>query len=199
MPGEQETAAPSFIERLGANTDTCLQTFFRYWGWYCAENPWLVLFVGACVVVGLGHGIKYLDVTTDPVQLWASPNSRSRVEREFFDSHFQPFYRNEQVIIKAVGLENIVQNTSDGVTVYGPVFNETFLREVYQLQEAIKNIGSGTEYGLDKICFAPLRSDGQLTTNVDECVIQSIWAYYQNDESVLDDDTYLDHFTACSQ
>lgn len=195
MPGEPEASPPSFIERLGANTDSYLQTFFRYWGWFCAENPWLVLFVGTCVVVALGHGVKYLDITTDPVQLWASPNSRSRVEREYFDSHFQPFYRNEQIIIKAVGLEKVVHN---GI-VYGPVFNTSFLRAVYELQEGIKQIGSGTNYGLDKICFAPLRSEGQTTTTVDECVVQSIWGYYQNDETVLDDDGYLEHFIQCTQ
>lgn len=45
----------------------------------------------------LGHGIKYLNIITDPVELWAGPNSRSRIEREFFDSKFEPFYRIEQV------------------------------------------------------------------------------------------------------
>jgi hypothetical protein len=59
--------------------------------------------VGLCVVTGLGHGIKYIKVTTNPVELWASPDSRSRVEREYFDSHFEPFYRTEQVIIRASG------------------------------------------------------------------------------------------------
>lgn len=53
--------------------------------------------LGFCFVVGMGHGIKYLHITTDPVQLWASPHSRSRIEREFFDSNFSPFYRVEQV------------------------------------------------------------------------------------------------------
>lgn len=46
-----------------------------------------------CLVVGLGFGVKFMIVTTNPVELWASPNSRSRVEREYFDSHFEPFYR----------------------------------------------------------------------------------------------------------
>lgn len=73
----------------------------------CARYPWLVLFVGLCVVVGLGHGIKYINVTTNPVELWASPNSRSRVEREYFDSHFEPFYRTEQVIIHASGYKSV--------------------------------------------------------------------------------------------
>lgn len=92
MPGEYDVPS-SFIEKLGANTDTYLQNFFEKWGVLCASKPWLVLFLGGCFVVGLGHGIKYLHVTTDPVELWASPNSRSRIERNFYDSHFEPFYR----------------------------------------------------------------------------------------------------------
>lgn len=48
-------------------------------------------------MVGMGHGIKYLNITTNPVELWASPNSRARVEREYFDTNFEPFYRIEQV------------------------------------------------------------------------------------------------------
>jgi Niemann-Pick C1 protein len=59
------------------------------------------------VVVGLGHGIKYMQVTTNPVELWASPHSRSRIEREYFDSHFEPFYRTEQVIIRASGYKSV--------------------------------------------------------------------------------------------
>ena len=59
------------------------------------------------MIVGMGHGIKYINVTTDPVELWASPDSRSRVEREYFDSHFEPFYRTEQVIIRASGYQSV--------------------------------------------------------------------------------------------
>lgn len=70
----------------------------------CATHPWATLLLGICVVTALGHGIKYLRVTTDPVELWASPHSRSRLEREYFDQHFGPFYRTEQVIIRAVDL-----------------------------------------------------------------------------------------------
>jgi hypothetical protein len=42
-------------------------------------------------------GMMYLKVTTDPIELWASPASRSRVEKDFFDSNFRPFYRTSQV------------------------------------------------------------------------------------------------------
>lgn len=78
-------------------------------GWYCfwvsetieviLANPFLrfINFPGFCFLVSMGHGIKYLNITTNPVELWASPSSRARVEREFFDSKFNPFYRIEQV------------------------------------------------------------------------------------------------------
>ncbi|CAG9827164.1 unnamed protein product [Diabrotica balteata] len=205
-PDDYENAS-SFIEKLGANTDTLLQNFFEKWGTFCAERPWLILFLGACLVMGLGHGIKYLRIITDPVELWASPSSRSRIEREFFDSHFEPFYRTEQVIIRAVNLSRVYHNTSDGVLVFGPAFNPNFLKSVLDLQERIQSIGEGTSYSFDKICFAPLRKEGQKDTEVTECVVQSIWGYYQNSIDIFEEDgtdplgyqtNYLDRFVKCA-
>ncbi|CAG9859649.1 unnamed protein product [Phyllotreta striolata] len=198
----------SFIERLGANTDSILQGAFEKWGTFCAERPWLILFLGACLVMGLGHGIKYLQIITDPVELWASPASRSRIERDFFDNNFEPFYRTEQVIITARNLSNVYHNTSEGMISFGPALNATFLLEVFALQEQILKLGEGTLHGFDKICFAPLRKEGQTDTDVSECVVQSIWGYYQNDvetfNSTGEDPTppgyktnYLDRFVKC--
>ncbi|KAG5875522.1 hypothetical protein JTB14_013676 [Gonioctena quinquepunctata] len=197
----------SFIEKLGANTDSLLQRMFEKWGTFCAEKPWLILFFGACLVIGLGHGIKYLQVTTDPVELWASPVSRSRLEKEYFDSHFEPFFRTEQIIIRAVGLPDIYHNTSDGVLRFGPAFNDTFLKAVLDLQQKIESIGEGTSYSFDKICYAPLRKPGETETSVDECVVQSIWGYYQDDVDTFDrtgedpdhyKTNYLDRFVKCA-
>ncbi|XP_025834125.1 NPC intracellular cholesterol transporter 1 isoform X2 [Agrilus planipennis] len=207
MPGEYDTPS-SFIERLGANTDSYLQRAFESWGTKCATHPWRVLLFGACVIIGLGHGIKYLHVTTDPVELWAAPDSRSRIEKEYYDKHFEPFYRNEQVIITAIGLPPIVHETANGNVTFGPVFDENFLKTVLELQEKIKLIGQGTEFSYDKICYAPLRSATPKNTKVSECVVQSIWGYYQDDVDTFEQtDTdpqnftlnYLDHFLACSQ
>ncbi|KAK9885215.1 hypothetical protein WA026_010720 [Henosepilachna vigintioctopunctata] len=198
----------SFFERLGIFTNNFLKNFFERWGIYCAENPWLILFLGFCLITGLGHGIKYLEITTDPVELWASPVSRSRVEKEYFDKNFEPFYRTEQIIIRAVGLDTITHNTSDGLLYYGPAFNDTFLISVLDLQEKIKKIGEDTDHSLDKICFAPLRSVGETNTDVSECMVQSIWGYYQDDESIFRETgedpnhfvtNYLDQFNMCSQ
>lgn len=84
----------------------------------------------------MGHGVKYLKIITDPVELWAAPNSRSRIEREFFDSNFEPFYRIEQIIIKS-DAPSFHYNTSNGVIEFGPAFDREFLRQVLWLQNNI--------------------------------------------------------------
>lgn len=127
-----------YFEMLGARTETVLERFFTVWGTYCASKPWLILFLGFCFVVGMGHGIKYLNITTNPVELWASPNSRARLERDHFDQNFEPFYRIEQIIIKAVDLPTLVHNTSDGPIEFGPVFQREFLLQLFDLQQRIK-------------------------------------------------------------
>ena len=81
-------------------------TFFVI-GLDCARRPWLVLATGLCVAGALSAGILYLEVTIDPVELWASPQSRSRQEKEYFDANFSPFYRTAQVIIHAEGLKPV--------------------------------------------------------------------------------------------
>ena len=64
--------------------------------------------VGGLTVAGaLCIGVIFLKVTIDPVELWASPLSQSRKEKDDFDKNFNPFYRTTQVIIHAEGLEQV--------------------------------------------------------------------------------------------
>ena len=46
-------------------------------------------------------GLVFIQVTTDPVDLWSAPGSQARLEKEYFDTHFGPFFRTEQLIIRA--------------------------------------------------------------------------------------------------
>ncbi|XP_063244336.1 NPC intracellular cholesterol transporter 1 isoform X2 [Bacillus rossius redtenbacheri] len=208
VPSGGKTRESTLMERLGADTGSCLERAFYWWGLKCASYPWLVLFLGLCVITALGHGIKYMQMTTNPVELWAAPHSRARVEREFFDSHFEPFYRTEQIIISAVGLPPIVHNTSNGPIVFGPVFNQEFLLAVKRLQEGIESLGVSDGEGLERICFAPMTSVFTGPTQLSQCVVQSVWGYFQDDEDYFNEtDTdaygftinYLDHIKKCSQ
>lgn len=83
--------------------------------------------------------------------------------------------------------------------------NLTFMQFLYWLLRYISF--SDTDFSLDKICFAPLRNNNDKTV-VSECVVQSIWGYYQDDEDIFDETgldpknfttNYLDKFNICSQ
>ncbi|XP_046865647.1 NPC intracellular cholesterol transporter 1 homolog 1b [Drosophila willistoni] len=194
----------TFLERLGARTEYVFKCAFTKWGKLLATYPWVTLLNGVIIVAILGYGIKYIEITTDPVQLWASPKSKSRIERDFFDTQFEPFFRIEQIIIKAVNLPYIIHNTSNGPITFGPVFHKNFLSEVLYLQEQIKNI-QRNKVSLKDICYAPLAND-ETDIQTSNCVIQSIWGYFKDDLSRLDDHdedngfnvTYLDEIYQCT-
>ncbi|XP_065352858.1 NPC intracellular cholesterol transporter 1 isoform X2 [Cloeon dipterum] len=210
LPGNSaiEYRNPSIMERMGSMTDRLLEKGFTAWGKYCAEHPWFILFLGLVTIVTLGHGIMYTNVTTNPVELWAAPESRSRVEREFFDSKFAPFFRTQQIILRPVGLEKIVHDTSNGPITFGPVFNEEFMLKVLELQQGILKLGQETNEGLEHICYAPFAT-GKATR--DQCIVQSVWGIWQDDldkfnETNTEEDgdkeyvvNYLDYLIACSQ
>jgi len=87
------------------------------------------------------------------------------------------------------------------------VFNDTFLKTVFELQEGIKSIITPNNYTLADICFAPLTGPFTGPTTVSKCAIQSIWGYWQDSlekfENSEEDNNYtvnyLDHFRVCSQ
>lgn len=100
-----------------------------------------------------------------------------------------------------------MHKTSNGPVVFGPVFNDTFLKTVYELQEGIKSIVTLNNYTLADICFAPLSGPFTGPKTVSQCVIQSIWGYWQDSLTEFEEEhdegnftvNYLDHFQACSQ
>ncbi|XP_052864523.1 NPC intracellular cholesterol transporter 1 [Anopheles cruzii] len=210
--GDDDEDESGYFERLGAKTETALEQFFTAWGTTCAKHPWLVLLGGLVFIVTMGMGIHFLRVTTNPVELWASPYSRSRVEREYFDSAFEPFYRIEQIIIKAENISNVLHNTSNGVIEFGPVFNRQFLLDVFELQEQIKKIqapgltDNASTIGLKDICFAPLSSAYSGPVKTEDCVVQSLWGYFSDDMDNFDEEeedaqgfvvNYLDKMVQC--
>lgn len=60
-----------------------------------------VLLFSAIIVAIFSAGLKSIELTTDPVELWSSPNSRARQEKDFHDRNFGPFFRTNQLILTA--------------------------------------------------------------------------------------------------
>lgn len=97
----------NIIDKLGMSFEIAMTNCFTEMGTVFAKYPVPVIILSVGFALGLSTGILWLDVTTDPIELWASPNSRSRIERKFFDETFRPFYRTEQIIIKAKNLSSV--------------------------------------------------------------------------------------------
>lgn len=100
---------PEFPKFIGGFEDIniYISKFFCWWGTKCAKNPVLVLAICSWVIGILCYGIFGMIIVTDPVELWASPNSRSRVEKDYYDSRFGPFYRTNQVFIKPINQDYV--------------------------------------------------------------------------------------------
>ena len=126
--------------------DYFLRSCFYYWGYFVAKYPWLILIVAFIVVTPLCFGILLMEITTDPVELWSSPDSQARQEKDYFDQHFGPFYRTEMLIFTS---DNVSQfnytvhktNTDAGNTVmFNHLFQKQILLEVSFLINVYKSI-----------------------------------------------------------
>lgn len=104
---------PSSCVKLGMKMDKVLHSVFSRWGTFCASRPYLIILIGGfpCRFTSLRlkfyalpysgvvfvavctSGLVKMQVTTDPVELWSSPESEARIQKKYFDSHFEPFYR----------------------------------------------------------------------------------------------------------
>ncbi|XP_055525163.1 NPC intracellular cholesterol transporter 1 homolog 1b [Wyeomyia smithii] len=179
---------PDFPKILGGfpGVNHGLTKFFTHWGTFCAAHPVLILWICSWCIGGLCYGIRWIQITTDPVELWAAPESRSRLEKEYFDTRFSPFYRTAQVFIKPYKQDYISHMTSTGNLTFGPAFEKQFLLEVFALQEQIEQIGQEEGAGLEHICYAPMTASGEQTV-LSECTIQSVFGYFQNSYEKFED------------
>ncbi|XP_014484242.1 PREDICTED: Niemann-Pick C1 protein-like [Dinoponera quadriceps] len=211
MKYQKKGAEKEMVQKNRRNCGQYCQKIFEksffVWGRVFATYSIIVLFLVSYVIVSLCYGIGYLSVTVNPIEIWAAPGSRSRMEKNYYDTRFHPFYRTEQIYIKAVGLDKIKHNTTTGTLEFGPVFNKDFLLAVYKLQGKILELGQDTGEGLEKICYAPVQSEFTGPVTLDLCTVQSVWGYFQNDVDFFNNTrisdeyeiNYLDHLYSCMQ
>ncbi|CAH1141196.1 unnamed protein product [Phyllotreta striolata] len=181
------SATVSNIKTKTENAGKLLEDSFYMMGTIVAESRIKVLVMSVIGIALLTSGSIFLKVTTDPVELWASPKSTSRMNKDFFDSYFGPFYRTNQIFIRAVGLEPFIFESKYGGNItLGPAFNSDFLQAVFELQDRITNETSLK--GLEKICFAPLRTIYSGAPKVSECTVISLLGLFKNDKTLFKND-----------
>lgn len=175
-----------------------LQRFFYRMGLACARAP-AATFAIACVLLALANiGWKDFAVETDPVRLWVAPQSESKLRKEYFDEHFGPFYRTQQIFVTdtsgaAFARDRGRDGDQGALEHIDAALDWERLQWWSQVEEAVRNLRSGPNgYSLEDVCFAPA---GPGTP----CVVQSIMGYFGNDlEGSVDESTWRDRLDGCA-
>ncbi|KAG6880077.1 hypothetical protein C0992_006889 [Termitomyces sp. T32_za158] len=172
--------------------NTFLRRGFYRLGLFAASSPWLT-FSAVFLLVGLLNiGWRDFEIETDPVRLWVAPTSESKLQKEFFDENFGPFYRTEQIFVtSAPVLDSEAGNFSLAAT-NAPVLSWDRLKYWFKVEEEIRSMRSPSGYGLADVCFKPAGPRGA-------CVVQSIAAWFGNDLDSYDEDTWAEHLDDCAR
>ncbi|THH10069.1 hypothetical protein EW145_g1571 [Phellinidium pouzarii] len=162
--------------------NTFLRRSFYRIGLMCASYPWLTFTVMFATMGLLNIGWKYFEVETDPVRLWVAPNSESKLQKEFFDQNFGPFYRPQQIFITSTAPSltqgsGHLNDSHDSLTLerdLPPVLSYDHLKWWFSAESDIRALRSPNGYELSDICYKP---SGPGTA----CVVQSITAWFDYD------------------
>lgn len=82
------TREPSNMEKFQVKVENALEKGFSAWGRFCAKNRWFVVLLSIMFCAILTAGNVRFKVVTDPVELWSAPDSRARLEKNYFDANF---------------------------------------------------------------------------------------------------------------
>uniref|UniRef100_A0A8D3EDK2 SSD domain-containing protein n=1 Tax=Scophthalmus maximus TaxID=52904 RepID=A0A8D3EDK2_SCOMX len=156
---------------------------FRNWGTFMATYPLTVLLLSAAVVAVFAAGLKSIELITDPVELWSAPDSRARQEKDFHDTHFDPFFRTNQLILTAPDRKgHIYDSLLFGLQNFSGIVSKDLIIELLELQKRIQNIEFWSDdlnrtASLKDVCFAPLSPNNVSLT---DCAVNSLPQYFQN-------------------
>ncbi|XP_018524211.1 NPC1-like intracellular cholesterol transporter 1 [Lates calcarifer] len=182
----QQVIHPSEVtcaDRNSLAAQAFLSLKFQQWGTVMATYPLTVLLLSAVVVAVFSAGLKSIELTTDPVELWSAANSRARQEKDFHDTHFDPFFRTNQLILTAPGRKgHIYDSLLFGQQNFSGLVSKDLIIELLQLQKNIQGIEFWSEdlnrtASLKDVCFAPLNPSNPSLT---DCAVNSLPQYFQN-------------------
>ncbi|XP_040201975.1 NPC1-like intracellular cholesterol transporter 1 isoform X2 [Rana temporaria] len=173
-------------EKVSLKTNHSMEKAFQWWGTIIASYPKTVIGVSVILVGVLSAGMALIKLTTDPVELWSSPNSRARQEKDFHDKHFGPFFRTNQIIITVNDRSLYVYDSLFfGALNFSRILSPDILLEMMDLQTKLQNIAVWSEkhqknVTLKDVCFAPLNPSNPSET---DCCVNSLMQYFQNNRT----------------
>ncbi|XP_008048744.1 Niemann-Pick C1-like protein 1 isoform X2 [Carlito syrichta] len=181
-------AGDSLSDRISLSSHTLLGQFFQGWGTWVASWPLTILVLSSVVVVSLAAGLVFMELTTDPVELWSAPSSQARREKAFHDQHFGPFFRTNQVILTAPNRSSYrYDSLLLGSKNFSGILALDLLLELLELQERLRHLQvwspeAQRNISLQDICYAPLSPDN---ASLSDCCINSLLQYFQSNRTRL--------------
>ncbi|KAF7353000.1 SSD domain-containing protein [Mycena venus] len=166
------------------------RVFYRL-GLMTASSPWLTFAVVFLLVGLLNIGWKYFAVERDPVRLWVAPSSESRIQKEYFDQQFGPFYRSEQIFLTASDRTSESNSSLSLVGGTGPVLSWDRLQYWFDVEAEIRDLKSPSGYRLKDICFKPAGPRGA-------CVVQSVGGWFDNDLDAYNETSWKTQLEKCA-
>uniref|UniRef100_A0A6Q2YP46 SSD domain-containing protein n=1 Tax=Esox lucius TaxID=8010 RepID=A0A6Q2YP46_ESOLU len=168
------------IDRNSLVAQEFLGSWFQAWGTLIASHPFKVLLASAVVVGAFATGLMYIELTTDPVQLWSAPDSRARKEKDMHDKYFDPFFRTNQLILTAPGRPSYIYDSLIfGKQNFSGIISKDLILELLKLQTRIQfwSDDLNRTASLKDVCFAPLNPSNPSLT---DCAVNSLPQYFQN-------------------
>ncbi|XP_043836924.1 NPC1-like intracellular cholesterol transporter 1 [Dromiciops gliroides] len=176
----------SCSDRFSYFAHIVLGDLFQSWGTWVASWPKVVLCISTVLILGLASGLVFLELTTDPVELWSAPNSQARREKEFHDRYFGPFFRTNQVFLTAPSQPSYTYDSLLlGPKNFSGILNQTLLLQLLELQEELRHMEVWSEeeqrnISLRDICYAPLQPKNP---SLEDCCINSLLQYFQSNRT----------------
>ena len=165
-----------------------LRRMFYKLGLLTASSPWATFAIMFTLVGLLNIGWKCFGVETDPVRLWVAPDSESKVQKDFFDQNFGPFYRPQQIFVTSAATGEHASISQTGK----PVLSWDHLKFWFSVETDIRNLRSSpNSYSLSDVCFKPAGRKGA-------CVFQSITAWFDNDIDNTSPDSWAERIEHCA-
>ncbi|PPQ69386.1 hypothetical protein CVT24_001655 [Panaeolus cyanescens] len=170
------------------------RSFYRL-GIFTASSPWLTFTLVFVALGVLNIGWKDFKVETDPVRLWVAPSSESKLQKDFFDENFGPFYRTEQIFITSVpgsiGSEHNASSQAITIGQKAPVLSYDHLKYWMEVEDDIRRLKSPKGYTLKDFCFKPMGPRGA-------CVVQSVGAWFKNDFDGYNRTSWISELEKCA-
>lgn len=151
-----------------------LEKWFGKLAFYCSVFPEYVI-IGSLVVCGaLSYCAVFVQLETDPVNLWVSSDAAAYLQKQYFDEHFGPFYRTEQIFL---------------VNETGPVLSYDTVKWWFEIENHITGSLKSLSVSYEDICFKPTG---------ESCAVESFTQYFYGDIGNIDPDNWAHDLKSCA-